>query len=281
MAALGLAAVCAWGAYRLDTGLAEEGRPVKVALVQAERSDINELAGLSLQREAASADLLVWPECSVMMPAEQQPSYVSLLSRKLKRSRAEAVIGVCVNEDRQRGIKRGNYTLILGRDKKVAGLYHKMHPVQFVETGLPSNKDPRPVVTPLGRLGPQICYDLAFEDGSRKMAEKGAELLITPTLDPIEWSLLQHEQHSDMSAARAVETGLWIVRAASSGESQVIDSFGRLRASLPGGEKGVLTAEARLDSGGTFYTGFGWLFAPLAFLFTLAAAALVIAGKVR
>lgn len=279
-AGLALAAAYAWGAARLHTGLAEDGRPVKVALVQAERADIGKLAALSLRPEAARADLLVWPECSVTMPAEQEPSYVALLSRKLKRSRAEAVIGVCVDEDRARVIKRGNYALMLGRDKKPAGLYRKMHPVQFVEAGLPKNRAPEPVITPLGKLGPQICYDLAFEDGSRKLARKGAELLITPTLDPREWSMLQHRQHSDMSAARAVETGLWLVRAASSGESQVIDSLGLQRASLASGREGVLVSEARLSAGGTFYTGYGWLLAPLAFLLTLAAAALVILKKV-
>lgn len=271
-----LAASALWGNDRLHSFPADAGRPVKVALVQAERADIDRLAAYSLSPEAADADLLVWPECSVFMPEPQSPSYISLLSEKLAPSRAEAVIGVCVAPDPARGIERANFTLHLGRDKKPAGRYEKMHPVQFVEAGLPSNREPRPVDTPLGRLGPQICYDLAFEDGSRLMAREGAEILITPTLDPREWSILQHRQHSDMTAARAVETGLWAVRAASSGESQVIDSTGRLRARLKSPKRGVLTAVARLAPGGTFYTRAGWLLAPLAFLFTLAVSALVI-----
>lgn len=281
-AALALALAWGWGGHRLASFPADAGRPAKVALVQAERADIKALAKLSLAPEAASAALLVWPECSVYMPSEQAPAYVELLRRELRRSPAEAVIGVCVNEDRAKGIKRGNYTLHLApRGGEVLGIYRKMHPVQFVETGLPPNRAPAPVDTPLGRLAPQICYDLAFEDGTRRMAGAGGELLITPTLDPIDWSLLQHEQHSDMSAARAVEAGLWLVRAASSGRSQVIDSLGRERAALAGGLEGVLAAEARLAPGGTFYTRYGWLFAPLAFAFALAAAALVIFGKVR
>lgn len=271
-----LALTAGWGKHRLNTTPADEGRPVVAALVQAERADIDRLAGLSLSAEAAGADLLVWPECSVMMPAAESPSFAAHLSRKLKSSKAEAVIGVCVNPDEGRGTERANFTLHLGRDKRPAGVYGKMHPVQFVETGLPRNTAPEPVVTPLGKLGPQICYDLAFEDGARAMAEKGAQLLITPTLDPREWSLLQHRQHSDMSAARAVETGLWVVRAASSGESQVIDGLGRLRASLGSPGEGVLVAEARLRTGGTPYTRFGWLLAPFAFAFTLAAAGLAL-----
>ena len=272
----GLIALIAWGRHRLNTLPPENGRAIKVALVQAERADINKLVKFSLAPEAAAADLLVWPECSVMMPAAEQPAYVEQLSKKLKASKAEAVLGVCVNADPARDVKRANFTLVLGRDKKFITSYHKMHPVQFVETGLPENKKPAPVATPLGRLAPQICYDLAFEDGTRKMAEQGAQLLIVPTLDPLEWTRLQHQQHSDMSAARAVESGLWLVRAASSGLSQVIDRTGALRASLETGREGALTATAYLGGGGTFYTRFGWLLAPFASLFTLAAAALAI-----
>ncbi|MHB0996293.1 MAG: apolipoprotein N-acyltransferase [Elusimicrobiales bacterium] len=280
-AGLALTLTWGWGSRRLASFPADAGRAAKVALVQAERADIKTLAKLSLTPEAAGADLLVWPECSVYMPSEQSPAYVSLLRKELRRSGAEAVIGVCVDEDRARGIKRGNYTLHLApRGGPVLGLYHKMHPVQFVETGLPRNKAPVPVDTPLGRLGPQICYDLAFENGTRRLAAAGAEILITPTLDPLDWSLLQHEQHSDMSAARAVESGLWLVRAASSGRSQVIDSLGRERASLAGGREGVLAAQARLAPGGTVYTRFGWTLGPAALLFTLWAA-LVIRRKVR
>ncbi|MDD2804062.1 MAG: hypothetical protein PHV33_00780 [Elusimicrobiales bacterium] len=274
-----LSGLAGYGRHRLAAFPAEAGRPFKAALVQAERSDINKLVRLSLAPEAAGADLLVWPECSVMFPAADSPSYVSYLSKKLKPSKAETVIGVCVNADPARGVRRGNFTLHLGRDKKVIGVYNKMHPVQFVEAGLSKNKTPAPLATPLGRLAPQICYDLAFEDGARAMARQGAELLIIPTLDPLEWTLLQHRQHSDMSQARSAETGLWAVRAASSGESQVIDPLGRLRAALPGGAEGVLLAEARLASGGTAYTRFGWLLGPLALLFTLAAAAAALIKK--
>lgn len=277
-----LVLAAAWGEHRLKTVPAANGKPIKVALVQAERADIKKLAALSLTPEAAGADLLVWPECSVMMPDGVNQAYVSLLGKALKGSKAEAVVGVCVDENKALKIKRANFTLMLGRDKKLITIYNKMHPVQFVETGLPENKKPAPVTTPLGKLGPQICYDLAFEDGTRKMAELGAELLIVPTLDPMDWSRLQHIQHSDMSAARAVEAGLWLVRAASSGTSQVIDRLGGLRAELGPGKEGTLTAEAYLGGGGTFYTRYGWLFAPLALAFTaLAAAFLLLRARQR
>jgi len=109
------------------------------------------------------------------------------------------------------------------------------------------------------------------------VTEQGAELLVSPTLDYLEWGNLQHTQHSDMSGARAVEAGLWLVRAASSGRSQIIDPLGRERASLANGLEGVLTGEAYLLDGGTFYSRRGWLFAPAALALTALAAALLLA----
>ncbi|MDA8130685.1 MAG: hypothetical protein M0011_04170 [Elusimicrobia bacterium] len=267
------------GTLRLSTsGIDLDGRPLRAALVQAEREPLDGLIGLSLSTTAARSDLLVWPECSVMMPEEASPSYAALIARGLRGYSGEAVIGGCVPADRARGVSRANFAMFFGRGG-LSGVYDKMHPVQFVETGLPSNRKPEPAITPLGRLGPQICYDLAFENGSRAMASRGAELIVTPTLDPEEWGALQHTQHSDMTAARAVETGLWIVRAASSGRSQIIDPLGRERALLANGTRGVLSGEARLRTGGTFYTRAGWLLGPFALLFTAGAALFVFIRK--
>ncbi|MCM2268226.1 MAG: hypothetical protein NDI60_10695, partial [Elusimicrobiales bacterium] len=268
----------AWGRHRLETVLPENGEPLRVALVQAENSSLEKLVKFSLAPEARLADLLVWPEYSFYMPSDTagEKAFRAYLARELKPSKAVAALGVAEKADLSRGLKRANYMFFMNRDKRPAGRYDKMHPVQFVESGLPENKEPSPVMTDIGALGPQICYDLAFEDGSRKMAEQGARLLIVPTLDPAEWGLWQHLQHSDMSAARAVESGLWLVRAASSGTSQVIDRLGFTRAELEPGREGVLVAAAYAGPGGTFYTRFGWTLAPLCLLFTLAAAALLL-----
>ena len=276
--AAALLLLVAWGRRRLEIVLPEHGTPVKVALVQAENSSLQKLVKFSLAPEARAADLLVWPEYSFYMPSDAggEKAFLAHLARELKPSKAAAALGVAVKAEPARGLKRANYMLFLGRDKRPAGRYDKMHPVQFVESGLPENKKPAPVSTELGDMGPQICYDLAFEGGSRAMAEQGARLLVVPTLDPAEWGLWQHLQHSDMSAARAVESGLWLVRAASSGTSQVIDRLGFTRAELEMGREGALTATAYAGQGGTFYTRFGWTLAPLCFLFTLAASVLLL-----
>lgn len=260
-----------WGGRRIADFNTEDGTPVKTALVQAEAVPLDTLIRYSLEPEAAAADLLVWPENSFMLDTGNDAQYLAGLVEKLRPSRAVAALGSGRNGTWP-GTKRENFMLFFSRDKSATGRYDKMHPVPFVEAGLLPGRAPNTVDTQLGSLGPQICYDLAFEDGSRKLAQLGAQLLVSPTLDPMKWGVLQHEQHSDMSGARAIETGLWLVRAASSGRSQIIDPLGISRAELETGKEGVLTGTAYMRAGGTFYTRLGWLFAPFALALTAAAA---------
>ena len=81
--------------------------------------------------------------------------------------------------------------------------------------------------------------------------------------------ILSEAAHSALDLAAAGMT-LWAVRAASSGWSQVVDRFGFTRAEMAPGREGALCATAWAAPGGKFYTRYGWLFAPLAFLFLLA-----------
>ena len=272
-----LLAAALWGRHRLAAFNPETGTPLKVALVQAERVPVATLIKYSLSPEALDAGLLLWPENSIMLPGSNTAAYLRLLGKNLKPSRAVAALGAGINVREGGRLRRENFLLFLNSSKKPVGRYDKMHPVPLVEAGLPASHMARAVNTELGKLGPQICYDLAFEDGTRKVTAQGARLLVTPTLDPLEWGELQHAQHSDMSGARAVEAGLWLVRAASSGRSQIIDPLGAERAALGKGE-GVLTGRVYLLNGGTFYTRLGWLFAPAALGFTILAAAWLLAG---
>ncbi|MBI5573354.1 MAG: hypothetical protein HY919_02205, partial [Elusimicrobia bacterium] len=126
-----------------------------------------------------------------------------------------------------------------------------------------------PVDTPKGKIGIQICYDLDFEDGTRELANQGAEVILVPNLDPVSYGKLQHLQHSAMSPMRAVESGLWLARAASSGISQIIDPSGRIVSSLELFKEDALTGYVYLKKGGTVYTKIGWLLHKLCLFLSL------------
>ncbi len=261
--AVGFAAMLLFlGQRRVREQEVERGRAIKVALVQSERFDMNVMADLSVQGDAKNADLVVWPEYGFNVRPEQRGQYRRLLHQKLGASRAVAVLGAAEFPE-EKGDSMSNYAWVIGSDGSDLGRYDKSHPIPYIEHLLPANPDPRPIDTELGRLGIQICYDLDFEDGARRMTRMGAGILVVPNMDPSEWGETQHKLHSAMAPFRAVESGLWIARSASSGISQIIDPVGVVRASLPYGEEGVLVGTAYVNQGGTPYTAGGWLVAPM------------------
>ncbi|MFA5141012.1 MAG: apolipoprotein N-acyltransferase [Elusimicrobiota bacterium] len=274
-AAVGLVLLgTAFGAWRMRGP--DQGEPLAVAAVQDENYDLDGLIRLSLAPEARGAKLIVWPEYGFTVQPDQQAQYTKFLRGKLKDLAAVKVVGAAVFPEDPKKEKMQNFAWVFSPEGELLGRYDKHHPIPYVERHLPANKDPRPVDTPLGKLGVQICYDLDFEDGTRKIVRQGARILVVPNLDPREWGHWEHAQHSTMSCARAVESGLWIVRAASSGYSQIIDRHGRVRAVLKTLDSGTLVGEARLVEGGTPYSAAGWLLAPLCLLGALGIAGVAV-----
>lgn len=260
-----VAALAAWGAARPPS---TEGRPIVAAAVQSEDYDIPKMAKFSLGPESSKADLLVWPEYGFTVQPGGEEGMRKLLARQLSGTKAVAVLGAAIFPD---DLKKGweqNFAWVLSPAGEMLGRYDKHHPIPFVEPRLKPNRDPRPIATPLGRVGVQICYDLDFEDGPRRVQALGAEILAVPDIDPREWGAWQHRQHSAMAPARAVETGLWIVRAASSGLSQVVAPDGTVRAELEPLTSGVVVGEARMRTGGTLYTKAGWVLPKLCLALT-------------
>ncbi|MBI3565863.1 MAG: hypothetical protein HY079_11745 [Elusimicrobia bacterium] len=265
--AAAVVALAAWGAA---WPRAATGRPIVAAAVQSEDYDIPKMAKLSLSPGAKDAGLVVWPEYGFTVQPGGEEGMRKLVARQLSGSKAVAVLGAAIFPD---DLKKGweqNFAWVLGPDGALLGRYDKHHPIPFVEPRLKPNRDPRPVSTPLGVLGVQICYDLDFEDGPRRVQSLGAEILAVPDIDPREWGAWQHRQHSAMSAARAVETGLWVVRAASSGLSQIVAPDGTVRAELEPLTSGVVVGTAFLTKGGTLYTRAGWVLPRLCLLLTAA-----------
>ncbi|PIU17913.1 MAG: apolipoprotein N-acyltransferase [Elusimicrobia bacterium CG08_land_8_20_14_0_20_59_10] len=276
LAALLILLLPLWGKHRINSFRALDGKPVSVVLVQDESSSYTRLAALGLEAGAKNADLLVWPEYSFFVRYGQEDLYRELLRKSLKELPAVSVIGAAILPDKIKKIRLRNFAWVLSKEGAELGRYDKLHPIPYIEKtfrrtfkNLAPNPAPAPVKTPLGELGIQICYDLDFENGTRAMARQGANLLVVPNLDPSEWGKWQHLQHSAMAPARAVEAGLWLVRAASSGVSQIIDPLGRVRASLGPDHSGTLSGTVYMLEPGTFYSSLGWVFAPACLALTL------------
>jgi apolipoprotein N-acyltransferase len=106
----------------------------------------------------------------------------------------------------------------------------KCVPIQFFKDGLPA-KEQTVWESPWGKIGVCICYDLSYARVTDELVRQGAQMLIVPTMDVVDWGKHEHELHARVAPIRAAEYGIPIFRAASSGISQGVDRLGNVRAS--------------------------------------------------
>ncbi|HPS58475.1 MAG TPA: apolipoprotein N-acyltransferase [Spirochaetota bacterium] len=121
-------------------------------------------------------------------------------------------------------------------------------------------------------FGALICYEGIFFRLCREYRQMGAHFLVNITNDGWTDSYGGHYQHFSASVFRAVENGLWVVRAGNDGVSAVIDPQGRITATMPYLTKGHMTGVVYPERNvKTFYSVAGdvILYAALFFIFLL------------
>jgi len=95
----------------------------------------------------------------------------------------------------------------------------------------------------------------------RGFAAGGAELLVNVTNDAWYGRSSAPYQHLAMASFRAVENGKYLVRAANTGISAVVDPRGRVLERTALFEPGVIVRDVPFVPGNTFYARHGDLFA--------------------
>jgi apolipoprotein N-acyltransferase len=96
----------------------------------------------------------------------------------------------------------------------------------------------------------------------RRFVTNGSELLTTITNDAWFGDTSAPAQHFEQAAMRAVEEGRYLVRAANTGISGIVDPYGRVLSRTPVFQPAVVVGEARLLTTTTFYARHGELVAP-------------------
>ena len=233
-----------WACSRPQNAPTSVGKASVVArVVQIETGELEKLEQLSLRKAAGNLGLIVWPEYAVNGYPMSIPVLLGRLQNIARVANGVLVVGCKERAPSNAGcdwLRRRamgkepfyNTALVISPDGKVLGRYHKTHPIQLFSDGIPGVSYPV-FDTPAGRIGIAICYDFDFASAPLNLVRNGAELLVVPAFDSMEWTELQHVQHSRMAQARAAEVGRWVVRAASSGISQIINPCGVAVVSLP------------------------------------------------
>jgi apolipoprotein N-acyltransferase len=111
------------------------------------------------------------------------------------------------------------------------------------------------------RLAVSICYEAIFPDLLREFTARGADLLVNVTNDAWYGRTSAPHQHFAMAVFRAVENGKYLVRAANTGITAVVDPRGRVLERTELFERRALVRDVPIVPDGTFYSRHGDVFA--------------------
>lgn len=223
-----------------------------------------------LTQQAWPAALVVWPEVALTQPYHQlQEGYLADLQRQAAARDATVLVGLLVFE----GEHHYNSVLALGAG---TGRYDKRHLVPFGEY-FPIPDFLRPLMDVLGTpysdfafgaatqpllrlnghaIDVSICFEDVFGDEIRRRA-RGAAFLVNVTNDAWFGTSSAPHQHLQFSRLRAMENGRWLLRAANTGISALIDPDGAVVQRSRQFEEQVLRGEAEPRRGLTPYQRWG------------------------
>ncbi|MEN2746197.1 carbon-nitrogen hydrolase family protein [Sphingomonas sp. T9W2] len=205
------------------------------------------------QAAAGGATMLFTPEMSGLIDRDRERAAASIVSEDADPvlhsvSEAAARAGIWVHLGslavRRTDGRLANRGYVIDATGVIRARYDKLH---LFDVTLPTGESWREsasyapgesatvVVTPAGRLGLTICYDLRFPDLFRALSDAGATMLAVPAA----FTVPTGEAHWHvLLRARAIEAGAFVVAAAQTGRhadgrttyghSLVVDPWGKV-----------------------------------------------------
>jgi len=138
---------------------------------------------------------------------------------------------------------------------------------------------PAVLESPAATLGVSISWEIFFDSRGRAAIRDGGEILVNPTNGSSYWLTILQSQQVASSRLRAMETGRWVLQAAPTGFSAIVNPDGDVLDRTAISEQRVLYATVERREGLTLATRFGA--APLLGLAALTFGAVAIRGRLR
>lgn len=301
-------AVVVWGRARIARGdLLADGVPVRVAVVQGnveqdakwdpawQPAILERYLRLSEEAVRAGARLVVWPESSVPFYFGEEPAGTERVRQVARTASAYLIVGSderamhSGQPDGRLELRYYNAAVLVRPDGATGGVYRKMRLVPFgeyvplgrllffvaplVQAVSDFSPGERATLLPVDRhaVSVAICYEVVYPDLVRRFVREGSELLATITNDAWFGRSSAAYQHFQQASLRAIEQGRYLVRAANTGISGVVDPYGRVVVRTALFETAVRVADVRFLSARTVYSETGDLVAYLCLVVTVVA----------
>ena len=240
-----------------------------------QKETINIYEQLSLQNAPAKGGLIVWPETALpfnYQDANQFQKQVRDISLKTK---SWFIFGSTSYENSKDDTNYYNSAYLLSPAGEIKGKYNKVHLVPYGEYVPLRNVFPfikkltagmgdftagtgyYPLTMDNKKIGILICYEGILPFAARTYKKEGAELLVNITNDAWFGATSAPFQHFSMAVFRAVETRLYLVRAANTGISAIINPQGEIVAKTNIFEKAALKENVKYSNIQTIYAKYG------------------------
>jgi len=288
-ALVGLLVLANWGygLFRLKGEPVAREASLDVALIQGNidqalkwqpgmrEATVDKYVSLSLEaNRQRPADLIVWPEAATPFYLQDEGPLAREVIDLPRRVDAYLLTGSPAYETVNLQRKSLNSAFLLSERGKVLGRSDKVHLVPFGEyvpmapllpfvdklvEGIGDFTPGSIVPLPMNghQLGVLVCYEVIFPELAREWVREGSDLLVNITNDAWFGRSSAPFQHLSMARFRAIENRVWMVRAANTGITAIIDPTGRIVAQTPIFETGFLNGTVGLGARTTLYTRLG------------------------
>lgn len=243
------------------------------SLYQSQTIDI--YSSLSRQSIPSGNGLIVWPETAAPFHFQRPGPLQEAVVDAARASGSAILFGSPSYEEEKGNMHYMNSAFLLGPDGTLSGRYDKVHLVPYGEyvplrrffpfigklvVGVGDFKPGKgfhPLTVAGRRLGVLICYEGIFPEGARDYKRGKAEILVNITNDAWFGRTSAPYQHLSMTVFRAIENRLYLVRAANTGISAIIDPNGRIVSRTGLFERKVLKDDVKIIDEKTYYAAYG------------------------
>jgi len=230
---------------------------------------------LSLRHPADHGGLVVWPETAVPFNFQDENDLQRQVRDVPVKTKSWFIFGSMSYASGRGETDYFNSAYLLSPQGDVRGKYDKVHLVPYGEyvplralfpfissltAGIgdfAEGKGFHPLIMGDRKIGVMICYEAILPEAARAYKNAAAELLVNITNDAWFGTTSAPYQHLSMSIFRAVETRLYLVRAANTGVSAIVDPTGKIIAHTEIFKKDEIHGNIKFISLPTFYARYG------------------------
>lgn len=211
---------------------------MNIAIVQSQYTNGNSQKNLEKMVEQVEScinkyqnvEIIIFPELSstgYFLTKELQDvadhavgEHFQIMSAVAKREKIIIAYGYVEKEDAN--MIYNSLMVINTKGEKIAN-YRKIHLTPLEKEFFTAGSEIVVVESEIGKIGLMTCWDLAFPDLAKALAQKGAEVILAPSA----WESPHHEPYELFARARAIDYTVFIATCNHIGLSNNLDFFGK------------------------------------------------------